>query len=102
KIPRLNVNDPNSNFRASTYYIESASYLRLQNVQLGYTFPLDNISNHIKKLRIFFSGENLLTITSYDGYDPEIGGSSPLNINYDTGIYPKARIYTFGLSIGFQ
>jgi hypothetical protein len=102
-IPRLTVSDPNDNFRASTYYIENGSYLRLKTVQLGYTLPFSSsISNHIKKLRIYFTGENLLTFTGYDGYDPEIGGSSPLNVGVDSGLYPQARIYTGGIEIDFQ
>src|SRR5690606_6454636 len=79
EIPRLNVNDPNDNMRASSYYIEDGSYLRLQNAQLGYTFQ-SAFSGHVKNLRIYASGQNLLTFTKYSGYDPEIGApSTPLS-----------------------
>lgn len=100
-IPRLNVNDPNNNMRASSYFLEDGSYLRLKNVQVGYTFP-QLISGHIKKLRVYLSGQNLLTLTKYQGYDPEIGvpSATSLSLGIDNGYYPQPRVIMAGLSFG--
>ncbi|MVZ66226.1 SusC/RagA family TonB-linked outer membrane protein [Sphingobacterium sp. DK4209] len=101
EYPRLNVNDPNNNMRPSSYYVEDGSYLRLQNAQLGYTFPTA-FSGHVKNLRVYASGQNLLTFTKYRGYDPEIGApSTPLSLGVDNGFYPQPRIVTLGLGFGF-
>lgn len=100
KIPRVNVNDPNANMRASSYFVEDGSYLRLKHLQIGYTFP-DAAINKIKKLRIYLSGMNVLTFTKYPGFDPEIGSSgSTLNIGQDNGFYPQPRTITAGLNFG--
>jgi TonB-linked SusC/RagA family outer membrane protein len=99
-IPRLNVNDPNDNLRISSYYIEDGSYLRLKHLQFGYTLPNGTIK-HIKKLRLYVTGQNLLTLTSYPGFDPEIGSpGSSLDIGVDRGYYPQPRTITVGLNIG--
>lgn len=99
-IPRVNVNDPNSNMRASSYFTENGSYLRVKHVQLGYTLPEGTI-NGIKNLRVYLSGQNLLTFTKYPGFDPEIGSSgSTLNIGQDQGFYPQPRTITAGINIG--
>jgi TonB-linked SusC/RagA family outer membrane protein len=100
-IPRLNVNDPNNNLRYSSFYIDNGSYLRLKNIQIGYTFP-DRLFNRIQNIRVYLSGQNLLTLTKYRGYDPEIGSSgSPLVVGDDYGYYPQARIVTAGLRLNF-
>ncbi|MFT3949750.1 MAG: TonB-dependent receptor [Agriterribacter sp.] len=100
-IPRLNVNDPNNNSRYSSFYIDDGSYLRLKNVQIGYTFPY-RFFNRIQNMRLYLSGQNLLTLTTYRGYDPEIGSSgSPLIVGDDWGFYPQARVITAGLSLNF-
>jgi len=104
-IPRLNANDPNYNARASSYYLSSGSYLRLRNVTLGYNFP-DKLMERWKMsgLRIFVSGQNLLTFTKYDGYDPEIGitfggNAGTLNLGQDQVNYPQPRVITAGLNL---
>ncbi|TKG97052.1 SusC/RagA family TonB-linked outer membrane protein [Puteibacter caeruleilacunae] len=82
--------------RTSTYFLQDASYLRLKNLQVGYTLPKRLISKvGLKKLRIFFSGDNLLTFTDYPGLDPERGGSGRF-VNY-----PQNKIYSFGLNARF-
>ncbi len=101
RIPKVNVNDPNSNMRPSSYFIERGSYLRLKHLQLGYNFPR-GISK-IKKARIYLSCQNLLTFTKYPGFDPEIGGpGSTLSIGVDNGYYPQSRTITAGLNFGLQ
>lgn len=99
-IPRLNVNDPNDNLRISSYFIEDGSYLRLKHLQLGYTLPSGTIKQ-IKKLRLYVTGQNLLTLTNYPGFDPEIGSpGSSLDIGVDRGYYPQPRTITVGLNVG--
>lgn len=102
KLPRLNTNNPNDNLRTSSYLVSDASYLRLQNLRLGYTFPSGSILNGIRDLKIYFSGRNLLTFTEYDGYDPEVGvvPGNPLNMGIDSIRYPQPRIFTFGMRLG--
>ncbi len=73
-------------------YVEDASYLKLQNLSIGYTLPLRSFA---KSLRLSVSGQNLLTITDYKGYDPE------LENGIDQGAYPKSRSISFGAEINF-
>jgi len=85
-----------NNFRASSRFVEDASYLRLKDIQLGYTLP-KNLTQKIQveRLRIYVSGSNLLTVTGYTGYDPEVGGG------VDYGNYPQARTFRVGANINF-
>ncbi|NRA48263.1 MAG: SusC/RagA family TonB-linked outer membrane protein, partial [Phaeodactylibacter sp.] len=103
KFPRLSTQDRNGNNLISDRYIEDGSYLRLRNLQLGYTLPQDMISRvGIQKARIYISGQNLLTITDYSGLDPEIGNLfSDLSAGIDLGTYPQVRILMFGARIVF-
>ena len=87
------------------YAVENASFLRIQNVTLGYTLP----KSFVKKLaltnvRFYFTGYNLLTITSYSGSDPETDVSSKKNAmcpGVDYAAYPKSRLYVFGVNVSF-
>jgi len=105
--PAIKPNDFNNNYRASDFYIEDGSYLRLKAMQIGYTFPEDLISRVLmRSLRVYIGAYNLLTFTKYTGLDPEIGKdvsntSNNLFFGVDRGNYPMARSYTFGLVIGF-
>lgn len=99
-FPRLTSNDANGNFgKMSDFYLESGDYLRLKLVQVGYTLPT-NILNKIKasRLRFYVTAENLLTLTKYTGYDPEIGGGV---FGIDKGIYPQARSFILGVQLQF-
>ncbi|MER3375153.1 MAG: TonB-dependent receptor [Allomuricauda sp.] len=100
-IPRLTWDDPNRNSRISDRYVQDASYLRLKTAQLGYSFG-SNVLDAIgfQQLRIYLSGQNLLTFTKYDGLDPEVAGSD-LSIGVDQGIYPQARLVLLGLNVKF-
>lgn len=101
RVPRLNTDDPNNNFRSSDYYLEDGSYLRVRNIQLGYTFP-DDIFKGVD-VSIYTSVQNAFTFTKYPGFDPEIGTNSannPLYIGIDETNYPVPRIYTIGLKVG--
>ncbi len=84
----------------SRRYIESGSYFKLRNLSVGYTLnkPLRGIAS----MRVFFSGNNLFTITNYSGYDPEVnafGSGNPSKRGVDAGGYPQAREFTFGISL---
>lgn len=93
-LPRITVNDLNRNYRSSDLYVEDGSYLRIKNLQVGYTFQKSTFPKlGIEKLRVYLSASNLLTLTKYSGYDPEIIGG------IDRGIYPQPRTLMFGLKL---
>jgi hypothetical protein len=98
--PRLTNNDTNGNFgKPSDFYLEDGSYVRFKIIQLGYTLPNKLVSKiGASKLRLFVTAENLLTLTNYSGYDPEIGGSI---FGIDRGYYPQARSLQFGANLKF-
>lgn len=103
-LPRATLNDPNDNDRVSDRYIEDGSYLRLKNIALGYTFPKKLIKKiGLESLRVYANIQNLLTLTGYSGYDPEIGVStaSPNVMGLDNGRYPSPTVYSFGLNVSF-
>jgi len=102
--PRPALNDINGNNRMSDRWIEDGSYLRIQNITLGYNLPQRWLKKcGIASIRVYATLQNVYTWTGYSGYDPEIGAfnQSALMQNYDVGRYPTPRMYTFGLNIGF-
>ncbi len=107
-IPRLTTIDPNRNFgRSSDYFIEDGTFVRLKNIQLGYTFEVPFAS----QLRVYVSGQNLLTFTDYTGFDPEIyaidnpnsdaDNSIIARMGLDFGRYPLTRTYLLGVNMTF-
>lgn len=93
KYPRLTDATERNNDLASEFWLYDASFVKLRNLQIGYSLPLQWIERvNIEKVRVFFSGENLLTITNYPGIDPEIGAT----VNY-----PTLRQVAFGLQVQF-
>jgi hypothetical protein len=94
-----NKSNFSTNTVVSTHYIEDGSYLRLKNLQIGYTFS-KNMTEKIKirSLRLYLQAVNLFTITKYSGLDPEIGGND-LAFGIDYGNYPNARQFIFGLNL---
>ena len=104
EMPRNSYTAPTSNRWFSTFYIEDGSFLRIKNVQLGYTLPQHLTKNAgISRARFFVTGQNLYTFTNYSGYDPEIGspGQSVLETGVDYGRYPSARTFIFGINCQF-
>lgn len=99
-FPRLTSNDTNENFsRMSDFYLEDGDYVRVKLAQIGYTIPQSFTNSYgVKNLRFFVTGENLLTLTDYTGYDPEIGGNV---FGIDRGYYPQARSFLFGANLQF-
>lgn len=102
RIPRVTSANPNANWRSSDLYIKNGSYIRLKTLQLGYTLPSNWLERAgLKSIRFFVAAENLLTLTSYDGFDPEIAAGGYTTIGVDKGIYPQARTITLGGQIKF-
>ena len=90
-----NPKDP-YNSQTSSRFIEDGSYLRLKNLTIGYTIPSKYTKKaYINRLRVYFSANNLLTLTKYSGYDPEVGGG------VDYGNYPQSRTFMFGINLDF-
>ena len=93
-MPRFTWTNDNDNYRASDLYIHDGSYLRLKNIQLGYTRKV-----FINSLRFYIAVENFITITSYKGLEPEISYGTQSGI--DRGYYPQSRTFTIGANIKF-
>jgi hypothetical protein len=109
-MPRLSRFDPNGNNRYSDRWIEDASYMRIQTMQLSYNLPssLLDKSNFISNVKVYVGVNNLATFTNYSGYDPEVGraqsfqkGEFPLATGQDGGASPQPVIWRFGWTIGF-
>jgi TonB-dependent starch-binding outer membrane protein SusC len=110
-IPRAVNGDPNGNARVSTRWVEDGSYLRIKNLMLGYTVPVETslrrwTNGAVKRLRLYISSQNLATFTKYQGWDPEIGAvntkpNRTLTNGIDYGQYPSARSFQFGIQAGF-
>jgi hypothetical protein len=94
----------NPNLKNSDRFIESGSFLRIQNVNIGYNIPTKYLSKiKLGGLKVYVSGQNLYTFTPYTGLDPEIGAISQ-NVflsNIDIGRYPGPRVITFGVNAKF-
>jgi hypothetical protein len=114
-FPRISFrdNDYAKNSRFSDFWLQSGSYLRVKNLQIGYVIP-KSISEkiHIERCRFYVSANNLLTFTKYKGFDPEIGINSTgytdvfsanrdLQLGIDRGVYPQSRMLLFGVNVGF-
>ncbi len=86
----------------SDFYVEDASFLRLQNVQVGYTFNSKVLTSlGLDKFRIYVSGNNLYTLTDYLGYDPSASNGAPIGSGIDKGFYPVASSYLLGVNLNF-
>jgi TonB-linked SusC/RagA family outer membrane protein len=98
-FPRLEQGN-SSNWVSSDLYVYDGSYLRLKNIELGYTIP-EYLSKKafISRLRFYVSAENLATFTKYHGFDPEISTETSLGVDY--GIYPQSRIWRVGVNVTF-
>ncbi|MEO1626396.1 MAG: TonB-dependent receptor [Bacteroidota bacterium] len=102
--PRIDGNDPNQNRRVSDRFVEDGSYIRIQNITLGYNLSQKALEwLPVSKLRAYISAQNLLTFSNYSGYDPEIGSfnQNPVLNGVDNGRFPVARSYTFGINVNF-
>ncbi len=86
--------------KINSLVIQDASYIRLKNVRLAYNFPTDRL-NFLKSLQISVTGQNLITITNYVGFDPEANSFGNSNLRVDYSSYPLAKSYLIGLNVGF-
>jgi TonB-dependent starch-binding outer membrane protein SusC len=86
----------------SSLYIEDGSYLRLRSLTVGYTLPNSWTSKvNIERFRLYFIGKNLMTLTRYTGYDPEVSNPDPKQAGIDISGYPQSKMYTFGINLEF-
>jgi|TARA_B110000503_G_scaffold95815_1_gene144216 TonB-linked SusC/RagA family outer membrane protein len=86
----------------SDFYVEDGSFVRLQNVQVGYSFnPKDKSKIGVDKLRLYLSASNLFTLTKYKGYDPTASSGNPLGGGLDNGFYPSPKTFILGLNVNF-
>jgi TonB-linked SusC/RagA family outer membrane protein len=98
--PRLT--NAGHNYQSSEYLLEDGDFLKLRNVQIGYTLPdAWTSAANVNSLRVFANGTNLVTFTGYSGYTPEISGGSVISDAIDDGIYPIARTFTIGVDMTF-
>lgn len=102
--PKMTVLNANNNMRFSDRYVKSGSYMRLKNLQIGYTLPAALTNRYkVTRLRIYVAADNLLTWTKYNGFDPEISDyySNVYYYGIDVGNYPQARTFRFGVNLFF-
>jgi TonB-linked SusC/RagA family outer membrane protein len=103
-MPRLTGRDKNDTNRTSDRFVEDGSYMRLKNLMIGYNFPTKWLNKvRLNSAKIYFSGQNLWTLTDYSGADPEVGlyGGKALNRGVDIGTYPQAKTYVVGVKLSF-
>jgi hypothetical protein len=100
-VPRPLINDIN-NGKFSDRFVESGSYVKLQNAQIGYSIPDSKLSRTkvIRSFRMYVSGLNLLTISKYKGYDPDFISDGLFNRGYDYGSFPNPRTVMVGVQLG--
>jgi len=99
-VPRPDESQANGNARASDRFVEKGDYIKLQNVQIGYSVPLHD-NKFIQKVRLYATGQNLLTISGYRGYDPDFISDGLFSRGFDYGSFPNPRTIIFGLEVSF-
>ena len=98
-VPRATTG-ATSNAVFSDYFVEDASYVRAQNLQIGYTLDKNSTKKiGVEKLRFYASVSNVFTLTKYRGYDPTSSNGSPIGSGFDPGFYPTPRTYLLGANI---
>ncbi|MCE6991486.1 TonB-dependent receptor [Dyadobacter sp. CY323] len=100
--PRANARTTGNNNAVSTRWVEDGSYLRVQNVSLGYQLPASLINKiKMQQVRIYASAQNLFTFSKYLNFNPEVSNyEGPLTAGVDYGVYPLAKTFTLGINIG--
>jgi len=101
-VPALTTSYPLEEASANSYFVEDGSYLKLKNVQIGYTFS-DSLAEKIgmDSLRLYVQATNLFTITNYSGFDPEVVSYDNLSLGIDSRLYPISKVFTLGANIKF-
>jgi hypothetical protein len=101
-MPKVsNKSNFSNNTVSNSYYIEDGSYLRLKNLQIGYTFDRSVLGNVFANARIYLQGTNLLTLTGYTGVNPEMQSGSDTYFGVDRGNLPVVKQFLVGVSLGF-
>ncbi|MDN5216796.1 TonB-dependent receptor [Fulvivirgaceae bacterium BMA12] len=103
-IPRAITTDPNQNGILSDQFIEDGSYLRLRNLQIGYTLPEGILSPlGVSTARVYVAGQNLFVLTGYSGIDPEVGfdENNSAVAGVDNDLYPQVRTWSVGVNVSF-
>lgn len=100
KYPSAAAYNSSATQQANDFFVEDAWYIRLQNVQVGYTFKNLGKTDIVKSLRIYLAAQRPYTLFTYNGFTPEVGGS-PIASGIDTSTYPMQAIYTCGLKLNF-
>ena len=97
--PAVDAKRDFASYRRSSFFIEDGSFIRLQNISLGYTLP---VPKFIRSARVYVSAQNLFVITDYEGFDPEVNnqGQNNLNRGDDYDAYPRSRSFTVGVNVG--
>ncbi|RQO67350.1 SusC/RagA family TonB-linked outer membrane protein [Pedobacter sp. KBW06] len=104
--PSTNVGST-ENARPNSFYVESGAYIRLRNVQLGYTLPAGLLSKwKMQKVRVFANAQNAINLFGYKGFSPEVGkptvgNYSPLRAGVDANVYPLYATYNLGVNVTF-
>jgi hypothetical protein len=90
------------NYTPSDKFVLDGSFIRLRNVIFGYSLPTHLVNRlNLQKMRVYVKATNLLTLTKYSGYSPEIGGNDVVSNGIDYGIYPISAVYSFGINVTF-
>lgn len=102
-VPRAVDGDPNNNSRFSDRFVQDGDYLRLKRITIGYTPEFITGLSQVRSARIYIRGEDLLTLTGYDGLDPEVvnSGGDILGFGYDDNPIPRPRRFQIGVQLGF-
>jgi TonB-linked SusC/RagA family outer membrane protein len=99
------ISKSSTSLKMSDRFVYDGSYARLKNIQLAYTIPVGKLGiNWLKRGQVYVSGQNLVTLTHYPWFDPEVnsgGGGSSLNQGIDNYTYPMSKGFTFGIKLGF-
>ncbi len=98
-LPALSLSISNAETQPNSFFVEDASFIKLKNLQIGYTLKDEVSKIGAESLRIYVQGTNLFTITDYTGFDPEIPSGNNLTLGVDENVYPTSRIMSIGLNL---
>lgn len=96
------ITESGVNYQVLSRFLEDGDYLRIRNIQLGYTLPVELTNSlDVQNIRFYLNANNLYTFTGYNGYTPQIGGGPVIATGIDNGVYPISSAYTFGIELNF-
>ena len=101
EVPRAS-SEATNNQLFSSFYVEDGSFLRIQNVQVGYSIPTKFLEKMgLEQFRLYFAVNNVYTFTKYNGYNPDVSNANPVASGVDLGQYPNTRSFTTGINVSF-